>query len=200
MFRNNLIVPNSQGSNSSHQQNNVVVFTPTSETNRSIERILESSATQTYQSCGNSNSDNGAREGLNVNVTPSANLCELENINGIQPMDKDQHIKSEAQKKISLWTFGTTAHPDAVFYYLVLFFAIDCLSAIIDSILLSTFCRINCLEYYLEISRKKWIVMAIQEAHWLNKVNLIYSIACILKYIIRCREIIWFNELYIFIA
>ena len=81
--------------------------------------------------------------------------------------------------KISLWTFGSTANPDDVFYYLVLFFSIDFLSAVINSILLWIFCRINCFEYYLNISKMYWVVMAVQEAHWLNEVNWIYLIVCI---------------------
>ena len=61
--------------------------------------------------------------------------------------------------------------PESVTKWTTIFFLIDFGSLIVSVILLWVFCRINCFPHYLKISAAFWLIMAVQETHWMNEVR-----------------------------
>ena len=73
--------------------------------------------------------------------------------------------------RIKIWERQSLFDPEAVTYWLTIFFLIDLGSLVVSVILLWAFCRINCFPHYLKISVAFWFIMAIQETHWMNEVS-----------------------------
>ena len=73
--------------------------------------------------------------------------------------------------RVKIWEQQFPFDPDTVTYWLVIFFLIDLGSLVVSALLLWVFCRISCIPHYIKISVSYWLIMAIQETHWMNEVR-----------------------------
>ena len=73
--------------------------------------------------------------------------------------------------RVTIWERQSIFDPDAMINVVTLFFFIDLGSLVVSALLLWVFCRINCIPHYIKISVSYWVIMAIQETHWMNEVK-----------------------------
>ena len=79
--------------------------------------------------------------------------------------------------RVTIWERQTIFDPDAMINVVTLFFVIDLGSLVVSALLLWVFCRINCVPHYIHISVSYWLIMAIQETHWMNEVTFLAGIS-----------------------
>ena len=73
--------------------------------------------------------------------------------------------------RVTIWDRQSPIPYDGVTYWLPIFFLFDLGSLVVSALLLWVFCRINCIPHYIKISVSYWVIMAIQETHWMNEVK-----------------------------
>ena len=73
--------------------------------------------------------------------------------------------------KNDLWHFGTVEDISKPLYLMGLLFLMDFVSILLWIVLLKRLCKISFIDGFLQIQKRAWLIMAVQEAYALNEVK-----------------------------